>query len=88
MSVAIAPRVIFRRKTPRGGGQSRQFGQRFAVDFFVGHVDIDAFHRHRQQLAIVNFFRFGTDQVHQHLAAARHCHDVARPGSRYPPSHP
>ena len=76
MSVAVAPRVIFRRNTPRAPGSARQLGQRLSVDLLAGHVDIDAFYRHRQQLAVVNFLGRGTDQVHQHVAPAGHGHDV------------
>ena len=56
MSVAVAPRVILRRNTPRAPGDLRQLGQRLAVDLLAGHVDIDTFDRHRQQFAVVDFF--------------------------------
>ena len=77
MSVAVAPRVILRRNTPRAPGDCRQLGQRLAVDLLAGHIDIDAFDRHRQQLAIIDFLRRRADQVDQHLAPAGHGHDVA-----------
>ena len=78
MSVAVAPRVILRRNTPRAAGTLRQLGQRLSVDVLAGHVDIDAFDRHRQQFAIVDFLGAGADQVHQHLAPAGHRDDVSR----------
>ncbi len=43
----------------------------------AGHVDIDAFHRHRQQLAIVNLIGRGTDQVDQHVAPPGDRDDIA-----------
>ena len=43
MSVAVAPRRILRRKTPRAPGQLRQLGQRLAVGVLAGDVDVDAF---------------------------------------------
>jgi len=39
---------------------------------------IDALHRHRQQLAVIDLFGLRADQVHQHLAPAGDCHDVPR----------
>ena len=54
MSVAVAPRVILRRNTPRAAGCAPA-RPTFAVDVLAGHVDIDTFHGHRQQLAIVDF---------------------------------
>ena len=56
----------------------RQLGQRLAVHLLAGHVDVDAFGGHRQQLAIVDLFGAGADQVDQHVAPAGDRHDVAR----------
>ena len=77
ISVAVAPRAILRRNTPRASGDVGEFGQRLSVDVLAGDVDIDAFDRHRQQFAIIDLFRRRADQTHQHLAPAGHCHDVA-----------
>ncbi len=61
ISVAIAPRVILRRNTPRATGDCREFRQRLAVDVLAGDVDVDAFRRHRQQLAVLDLFRRRTE---------------------------
>ncbi|OIQ64563.1 hypothetical protein GALL_538840 [mine drainage metagenome] len=51
--------------------------QRLSVHVLAGHIDVDTFRRHRQQFAIVDFFRCRANQVHQHVAPAGHRHDVA-----------
>ena len=71
-----APRDLAQEHAARGR-RLRQFLQRLAVDVLAGHVDIDAFDRHRQQLAIVDFLRLLADQLHEHVAPARHGDDVA-----------
>ena len=70
-------RDLAQKHAPRPG-RFRQLGQRLSVDLLAGHIDIDAFCGHRQQLAIVDFLRGRADQVDQHLAAADHRHDVSR----------
>ena len=77
IEVAVAPRVIFRRKTPRISGMLGQFGEGLAVDRLVAHQDVDALHRHGQQLAILDLGRALAEQRHQHLASARDGQDVA-----------
>ena len=78
MSVAVAPRVILRRNTPRAQGAFASSASVFPSSLLAGHINIDASCRHRQQLAIVDFLRGRADQVDQHLAAADHGHDVSR----------
>ena len=68
ISVAVAPRVILRRKTPRAPGSSRQLGERLAVDRLVGHVDVDALDRHVQQLGVLDLLGVRPDHLHEHLA--------------------
>ena len=77
ISVAVAPRVIFLRKTPARAGVLGQLGQRLAVDRLVCHVDVDALHRHVQQLRVLDFLCAFPDQPHEHLARARDRHHVA-----------
>ena len=54
MTVAMAPRAILRRKTPRALRQLRQLRQRLAIDGLVRDIDVDAFDRHAQQLGIID----------------------------------
>ena len=41
IDVATAPRMIFRRNTPRAPGILRHFGQCLPVHFLIAHVDVD-----------------------------------------------
>ena len=77
ISVAVAPRVILRRNTPRAAGRVGQLGERLAVDLFVRHQNVDALHRHGEQLAVLDFLRRCAEHVHQHFALARNRHHVA-----------
>src|SRR6185295_3456979 len=56
----------------------RQLDQSFAVGLFARNVDIDAFDRHRQQLAVVHLLRGLPDQVHQYVAPPGNGEDIAR----------
>ena len=76
MSVAVAPRTIFRRNTPRAPGKFANSANVFPSTVFAGHIDVDAFDRHRQQFPIIDFLGAGTKETHQHFAAAGHGHDV------------
>ena len=71
MSVAVAPRVIFRRNTPRAHGTLASSAKRLSVDLLVGDVDVDAFRRHGQQFAIFDLFRRRADQVDRAPRAGR-----------------
>ena len=63
-------------------GQLRQLGERLAVDRLVGHVDVDALHRHVQQLRVLDLGRVRPDHLHQHLARAGDRHHVALAAAR------
>ena len=76
ISVAVAPRVIFRRKTPRDSGRLASSSQRLAVDRLVCHVDVNASHRHVQKLRVLDFLCAFPDQLHEHVAGTRDRHHV------------
>src|SRR5262249_29128767 len=47
------------------------------VHLLVGHIDVDTFDRHRQELSIIDFIGASLEERYQHLAKAGHCYHVA-----------
>ena len=66
--MAAAPRVIFRRKTPRAPGSCSEFSKSLAVHLLVGHVNVDALYGDAQQFGIVNLYRDSASNVRERLA--------------------
>src|SRR6185437_7748224 len=57
--------------------RSGQFRKRLAVYVFAGHIDVDAFYRHRKEFGIVGLFRQRADQTYEYLAPASDCYDIS-----------
>ena len=64
-----APRDLAQEDAPRLG-EPGQLGERLAVHRLAGHVDVDALHRHVQQLGVVDLLGGLSDHLHEHLAGA------------------
>ena len=57
MTVAVAPRTIRRRKTPRAARQGGKFHQRLAVHRLSADIYIYTFNRDIEQFGVVDLLR-------------------------------